>query len=83
MSTVLTKAPFILNLDCDHYVKNKVVREAMCFLMDPLVGPNVCYIQFLERFDDIDCSDRYANHNIVFFDVSLKQLQYEYCNWCV
>ncbi|MBA0720295.1 hypothetical protein Golax_007922 [Gossypium laxum] len=42
VSAVLTNAPFILNLDCDHYVNNsKAVREAMCFLMDPEVGRDV------------------------------------------
>ena len=73
MSAVLTNAPYILNLDCDHYVNNsKAVREAMCFLMDPQVGRDVCYVQFPNRFDGIDRSDRYANRNTVFFDVSLK-----------
>ena len=71
MSAVLTNAPFILNLDGDHYVNNsKAVREAMCFLMDPVVGQDVCFVQFPQRFDGIDKSDRYANRNIVFFDVS-------------
>ncbi|MED6160305.1 Cellulose synthase A catalytic subunit 8 [UDP-forming] [Stylosanthes scabra] len=71
VSAVLTNAPFILNLDCDHYVNNsKAVREAMCFLMDPEVGRDVCYVQFPQRFDGIDRSDRYANRNTVFFDVS-------------
>jgi len=71
VSAVLTNAPFILNLDCDHYVNNsKAVREAMCFLMDPVVGQDVCFVQFPQRFDGIDKSDRYANRNIVFFDVS-------------
>jgi hypothetical protein len=74
VSAVLTNAPFILNLDCDHYVNNsKAVREAMCFLMDPEVGRDVCYVQFPQRFDGIDRSDRYANRNTVFFDVSLWQ----------
>lgn len=73
VSAVLTNAPFILNLDCDHYVNNsKAVREAMCFLMDPQVGRDVCYVQFPQRFDGIDRSDRYANRNTVFFDVSSK-----------
>lgn len=73
VSAVLTNAPYILNLDCDHYVNNcKAVREAMCFLMDPQVGRDVCYVQFPNRFDGIDRSDRYANRNTVFFDVSLK-----------
>ncbi|KAI4372013.1 hypothetical protein MLD38_010301 [Melastoma candidum] len=75
VSAVLTNAPYILNLDCDHYVNNsKAVREAMCFLMDPQVGRDVCYVQFPQRFDGIDRSDRYANRNIVFFDVNMKGL---------
>uniref|UniRef100_A0A7N0TGY0 cellulose synthase (UDP-forming) n=1 Tax=Kalanchoe fedtschenkoi TaxID=63787 RepID=A0A7N0TGY0_KALFE len=75
VSAILTNAPFILNLDCDHYVNNsKAVREAMCFLMDPQVGPDVCYVQFPQRFDGIDRSDRYANRNTVFFDVNMKGL---------
>jgi cellulose synthase A len=68
---VLTNAPFMLNLDCDHYINNsKAIREAMCFLMDSQVGRKVCFVQFPQRFD---ARDRYANRNTVFFDVS-KQL---------
>ena len=68
---MLTNAPFMLNLDCDHYINNsKAVREAMCFLMDPQLGKKLCYDQFPQRFDGIDRHDRYANRNIVFFDVS-------------
>ncbi|KAL8138089.1 hypothetical protein V2J09_004090 [Rumex salicifolius] len=72
---VLTNAPFMLNLDCDHYLNNsKAVREAMCFLMDPQIGRNVCYVQFPQRFDGIDRNDRYANRNTVFFDINMKGL---------
>lgn len=75
VSAVLTNAPYFLNLDCDHYINNsKALREAMCFLMDPNVGPKVCYVQFPQRFDGIDRNDRYANHNTVFFDINLKGL---------
>ncbi|KAM1008395.1 hypothetical protein ACFX13_004912 [Malus domestica] len=75
VSAVLTNAPYILNLDCDHYVNNsQAIREAMCFLMDPQVGREVCYVQFPQRFDGIDRSDRYANRNTVFFDVNMKGL---------
>lgn len=70
---MLTNAPFMLNLDCDHYLNNsKAVREAMCFLMDPQIGKKLCYVQFPQRFDGIDRHDRYANRNVVFFDVSLN-----------
>uniref|UniRef100_UPI0005C859D1 cellulose synthase A catalytic subunit 8 [UDP-forming] n=1 Tax=Fragaria vesca subsp. vesca TaxID=101020 RepID=UPI0005C859D1 len=75
VSAVLTNAPYILNLDCDHYLNNsQAIREAMCFLMDPQVGRNLCYVQFPQRFDGIDRSDRYANRNTVFFDVNMKGL---------
>ncbi|XP_062158041.1 cellulose synthase A catalytic subunit 7 [UDP-forming] [Alnus glutinosa] len=75
VSAVLTNAPFILNLDCDHYINNsKAAREAMCFLMDPQTGKKVCYVQFPQRFDGIDTNDRYANRNTVFFDINMKGL---------
>lgn len=71
VSAVLTNGPFLLNLDCDHYINNsKALREAMCFMMDPNLGKYVCYVQFPQRFDGIDRNDRYANRNTVFFDVS-------------
>ncbi|CAB4268097.1 unnamed protein product [Prunus armeniaca] len=42
VSAVLTNGPFLLNLDCDHYINNsKALREAMCFLMDPNLGKNI------------------------------------------
>lgn len=67
---MLSNAPFVLNLDCDQYINNsKAIREAMCFLMDPLLGKKTAYVQFPRRFDGIDNNDRYANHNTVFFDV--------------
>ncbi|KAL4181661.1 hypothetical protein AMTRI_Chr12g238440 [Amborella trichopoda] len=75
VSAVLTNAPFMLNLDCDHYINNsKAVREAMCFLMDAQTGRKVCYVQFPQRFDGIDTHDRYANRNTVFFDINMKGL---------
>ncbi|KAJ8565619.1 hypothetical protein K7X08_008195 [Anisodus acutangulus] len=75
VSAVLTNGPFMLNLDCDHYINNsKALREAMCFLMDPNLGKYVCYVQFPQRFDGIDRNDRYANRNTVFFDINLRGL---------
>ncbi|KAG8044381.1 hypothetical protein GUJ93_ZPchr0050g33540 [Zizania palustris] len=75
VSAVLTNAPYLLNLDCDHYINNsKAIKEAMCFMMDPLIGKKVCYVQFPQRFDGIDRHDRYANRNVVFFDINMKGL---------
>lgn len=73
-SAVMSNGPFILNLDCDHYVYNsQAMREGMCFLLDR-GGDRVCYVQFPQRFEGIDPSDRYANHNMVFFDGNMRAM---------
>lgn len=72
VSAVLSNAPYLLNVDCDHYINNsKALRESMCFMMDPTSGKKVCYVQFPQRFDGIDRHDRYSNRNVVFFDVCI------------
>ncbi|GLT91271.1 hypothetical protein SLE2022_091670 [Rubroshorea leprosula] len=73
-SAIMSNGPFILNLDCDHYIFNsQALREGMCFMMDR-DGDRICYVQFPQRFEGIDPSDRYANHNTVFFDVNMRAL---------
>ncbi|KAK3017672.1 hypothetical protein RJ639_003989 [Escallonia herrerae] len=73
-SAIMSNGPFILNLDCDHYIYNsQAVREGMCFMMDR-GGDRIGYVQFPQRFEGIDPSDRYANHNTVFFDVNMRAL---------
>jgi len=76
VSAVISNAPYLLNVDCDHYINNsKALREAMCFMMDPTSGKKICYVQFPQRFDGIDRHARYSNRNVVFFDVSNKLLR--------
>lgn len=73
-SAVMSNGPFILNLDCDHYIYNsEAIREGMCYMMDR-DGDKISYVQFPQRFEGIDPSDRYANHNTVFFDVNMRAL---------
>ncbi|KAG9134036.1 hypothetical protein Leryth_004737 [Lithospermum erythrorhizon] len=73
-SAIMSNGPFILNLDCDHYIYNSLaMREGMCFMLDR-GGDRIGYVQFPQRFEGIDPSDRYANHNTVFFDVSMRAL---------
>ncbi|PWA56051.1 cellulose synthase A catalytic subunit 7 [Artemisia annua] len=72
-SAILTNGAYILNVDCDHYFNNsKALIEAMCFMMDPAYEKNTCYVQFPQRFYDVDLHDRYANYNMVFFDIIMK-----------
>eukprot|EP00249_Psilotum_nudum_P020863 c27878_g4_i1 orf=38-1276(+) len=57
-SAIMSNGPFILNLDCDHYIFNSLaLREGMCFMMDRS-GDNICYVQFPQRFEGIDPNDR-------------------------
>lgn len=73
-SAVMSNGAFILNLDCDHYIYNsQAIREGMCFMMDR-GGDRLCYVQFPQRFEGIDPSDRYANRNTVFFDGNMRAL---------
>lgn len=73
-SAIMSNGSFILNLDCDHYIYNSLaMREGMCFMLDR-GGDKICYVQFPQRFEGIDPNDRYANHNTVFFDVSMRAL---------
>lgn len=73
-SAIMSNGPFILNLDCDHYIYNsQALREGMCFMMDH-GGERICYVQFPQRFEGIDPSDRYANNNTVFFDINMRAL---------
>jgi len=71
VSALLSNAPFIINFDCDHYINNSgAFRAAMCFMVDPRHGDDTAFVQFPQRFDDVDPTDRYCNHNRVFFDAT-------------
>ncbi|CAB4283499.1 unnamed protein product [Prunus armeniaca] len=55
VSAIISNAPYLLNVDCDHYIN--IARQS----------ENPCFPQ---RFDGIDRHDRYSNRNVVFFDVN-------------
>lgn len=67
MSAVLSNAPYLLKLDCENYINNsKVLREAMCFMMDPQLGKRLCYVQFPRGN---------AKRNSVFRNVRVKMIK--------
>ncbi|PWA59010.1 cellulose synthase A catalytic subunit 7 [Artemisia annua] len=74
-SAVLTNGAYILNVDCDHYFNNsKALKEAMCFMLDAANEKRTGFVQFPQRFYDVDLHDRYANHSMVFFNIIMKGL---------
>nr|QKW90714.1 cellulose synthase-like F6 [Avena magna] len=73
-SALLSNAPFILNLDCDHYINNsQALRSGICFMLGR-DSDTVAFVQFPQRFEGVDPTDLYANHNRIFFDGSLRAL---------
>ncbi|KAL6657835.1 hypothetical protein ACP70R_005615 [Stipagrostis hirtigluma subsp. patula] len=75
ISALLSNAPFVINFDCDHYINNsQALRAAMCFMLDSREGNNTAFVQFPQRFENVDPSDRYGNHNRVFFDGAMYAL---------
>ncbi|CAL9236825.1 unnamed protein product [Arabidopsis halleri] len=50
---------------------SRAMREGMFFLLDR-GGDRISYVEFPQKFEGIDPNDCYANHNTVFFDVSMK-----------
>ncbi|KAG2612667.1 hypothetical protein PVAP13_4KG317500 [Panicum virgatum] len=78
VSALLTNGAYVLNLDYDHCVTNSgALREAMCFLMDPVVGNRTCFVQFPLRVggDGDGGGDQLASRDdSVFFDIDMKCL---------
>lgn len=73
-SALLSNAPFILNLDCDHYINNsQALRAGICFMVGR-DSDTVAFVQFPQRFEGVDPTDLYANHNRIFFDGTLRAL---------
>ncbi|KAL6896797.1 hypothetical protein ACP4OV_007369 [Aristida adscensionis] len=74
ISALLSNAPFVINFDCDHYINNsQALRAAMCFMLDAR-GGSTGFVQFPQRFENVDPTDRYGNHNRVFFDGAMYAL---------
>uniref|UniRef100_A0A0E0E3L5 Uncharacterized protein n=1 Tax=Oryza meridionalis TaxID=40149 RepID=A0A0E0E3L5_9ORYZ len=77
VSAVLTNGAYVLNLDYDHCVNSSsALREAMCFLMDPVAGNRTCFVQFALRDgggNDGDGDDG-GGGGSVFFDIEMKGL---------
>uniref|UniRef100_A0A2N9FQH4 Glycosyltransferase 2-like domain-containing protein n=1 Tax=Fagus sylvatica TaxID=28930 RepID=A0A2N9FQH4_FAGSY len=61
VSSEISNAPFILNLDCDMYANDAdTIQKAMCFFMDEKRGHEISFVQFPQKFDNITKNDIYA-----------------------
>nr|POF22863.1 cellulose synthase-like protein e1 [Quercus suber] len=60
VSSEISNAPIILNVDCDMYSNNShSVRDALCFFMDEEKGHEVAFVQFPQNFKNVTRNDLY------------------------
>lgn len=72
VSSEISNAPIILNVDCDMYSNNSdTIRDAMCFFMDEKQGHEISYVQFPQRYENITKNDIYANESSPVHKVGL------------
>ncbi|KAI3713510.1 hypothetical protein L1987_72088 [Smallanthus sonchifolius] len=66
VSAVITNAPIFLTLDCDMYSNDpKTPLRALCHFMNPNNDPKLAFVQFPQRFDNLNENDIYAGQQVV------------------
>ncbi|CAA0838649.1 Cellulose synthase-like protein E1 [Striga hermonthica] len=72
VSSKITNAPIILNLDCDMYSNDPdAVKDALCFFLDEKNGKQISYVQYPQRFSNTTKHDIYANSSCATFQIEL------------
>ncbi|XP_043690390.1 cellulose synthase-like protein E1 isoform X2 [Telopea speciosissima] len=72
VSSKISNAPIILNVDCDMYSNNlDSVRDALCFFMDDEKGHEIAYVQYPQNFYNIIKNDLYGSFLRTNFEVEL------------
>lgn len=73
VSSEISNAPFILNLDCDMYSNNaNTIQEVLCFFLDETKGHDIAYVQFPQSYNNIAKNDHYANSYLMIYKVGDK-----------
>ncbi|KAK8712971.1 hypothetical protein V6N13_148199 [Hibiscus sabdariffa] len=72
VSSSISDAPFILNVDCDMCSSNsEAIRDALCFFLDEEKGREIAYVQYPQSFDNITDNDVYGNCLRVIMELEL------------
>ncbi|KAL2495845.1 Cellulose synthase-like protein E1 [Forsythia ovata] len=72
VSSEISNAPIILNLDCDMYANDPdTIRDALCFFMDEKKGHQISYVQYPQRYSNITKNDIYSNVAFVTHKIEL------------
>ncbi|XVF30800.1 hypothetical protein REPUB_Repub16aG0089500 [Reevesia pubescens] len=72
VSSRISNAPIILNVDCDMYSNNSdAIKDAMCFFMDEEKGPEIAYVQYPQSFYNLSKNDLYSSSLRVLVELEL------------
>ncbi|XVF56874.1 hypothetical protein PTKIN_Ptkin06aG0155300 [Pterospermum kingtungense] len=72
VSSNISNAPFILNVDCDMYSNNsEAIRDALCFLLDEEKGHEIAFVQFPQNFGNLTKNDIYGSSLRVIMEIEL------------
>ncbi|MED6185009.1 hypothetical protein PIB30_052926 [Stylosanthes scabra] len=73
VSSVISNAKIVLNVDCDMYSNSsESVRDALCFLIDEEKGHEIGFVQFPQKFDNIIKHDIYGSTLLSLIDVEMS-----------
>ncbi|KAE8722255.1 Cellulose synthase like E1 [Hibiscus syriacus] len=72
VSSRISNAPVILNVDCDMYSNNPdAIKDAMCFFMDEKKGHEIAYVQYPQNFYNLSKNDLYSSFLRVIVELEL------------
>ncbi|XP_057765429.1 cellulose synthase-like protein E6 [Salvia miltiorrhiza] len=75
VSSEISNAPIILNVDCDMYSNDPdAINDALCFFLDEKHGSQTCYVQYPQQYNNITKNDIYGNQNFATNDIELSGL---------
>ncbi|OMP07447.1 Cellulose synthase [Corchorus olitorius] len=72
VSSSISNAPFILNVDCDMYSNNsETIRDVLCFLLDEEKGHEIAFVQYPQSFAGLTKNDIYYSALRIEMEVEL------------
>ncbi|KAK9734961.1 hypothetical protein RND81_04G174100 [Saponaria officinalis] len=75
VSSEISNAPIILNVDCDMYSNDsQSIRNALCLFMDEENSQDIAFVQFPQESENVDDNDMYCNHLRVINEVEFPGL---------
>ncbi|XP_047942403.1 cellulose synthase-like protein E6 [Salvia hispanica] len=75
VSSVISNAPIILNVDCDMYANDPdAIKDTLCFFLDENHGSQTCYVQYPQQYNNIVKNDIYGNQNYATDNIELSSL---------